>query len=139
MAAHRRRLSACPCGRGARDHGFRARAGDHAARRCRDLFDHPLCDGFGRAALARCGDANRRRLADYRLAMGRLALLAGLAARPARFAFFATADLDDQVAVLEALRLVLPESLGLAAPIAAPAAPPAGPPGAARSAKTRVG
>src|SRR3546814_18658886 len=73
-------------------------------------------------SLARCGDANRRRLADYRLAMCRLALLAGLAARHARFAFFATDDLDDQVAVLEALRLVLPESIGLAAAIDAQAA-----------------
>ena len=56
----------------------RARAGDHLAGRGRDLRRHPLCDGARRAEMARRGDADRRDVADYRLALGGVDLLAGL-------------------------------------------------------------
>src|SRR3546814_741079 len=78
VAAHRRAVSVDPRRRGAGDHGIRARAGGAAADRWGAVRADPLCDGAGRAALAGRGDADWRDADDRRLAVGRVAVLAGV-------------------------------------------------------------
>ncbi len=58
--------------------GFARGLGDHAAGGRGDLCGDALCDGARRAEMAGGGDADRRDVADRRLAMGGVAVLAGV-------------------------------------------------------------